>query len=52
MSPSAAERVTMNRLLVVLLAAVVLIGASAFWRGSNVNTSQPHVPTWKSTKVR
>ncbi len=52
MSPSAAERVNMNRLLVVLLAAVVLIGTCAFWLGSTVNTSQPHVPTWKNTKAR
>ena len=34
----------MNRLLAVLLTIVVLIGAFALWRGSTMNTSQPHIP--------
>ncbi len=42
----------MNKLLAALLAAVVIVGAFALWRGAREPASQPHVPTWKNERPK
>ena len=45
MAATAQEDGTMNRLLSILLVAVLVVGSVALWRSVKENTSQPHVPT-------
>ncbi len=45
MAATAQEDGTMNRLLGILLVAVLVVGSVALWRSVKENPSQPHVPT-------